>query len=919
MKVEDAGEPLTGRNIGSYQILSLLGAGGMGEVYRAHDTKLGRDVAIKVLPASFARDPERLHRFELEARILAALNHPNIGAIYGLEQIGSGSALVLELIEGPTLADRIAQGPIPLEEALSIAGQITKALQAAHERGTIHRDLKPANIKLKSDGVVKLLDFGLAKEINLVTSLRNESQDLTIASPLVTGKGVILGTPAYLSPEQARGKVMDKRSDIWQFGCVLYEMLVSRPPFGAETFSDTIASILDREPDWQSLPSATPRKIRDLIRRCLRKDQQLRLHDIGDARIAIEEAQTKSRVSRRALRAPVAVGARSSTAISGRSSTPSLKHAPVSVLIADLDNRTNDPTFSRVLEPLLKLALEGASFINAFDRSAVVRHVGVKPPESLHELAALDLAVRQGLSVVLSGSLEHRGAGFTVSLKAIQAVTGEVITTASSTAAKRDHVVSAVTKVATTVRKALGDDLSDSAQRFATQTFSATSLEAVREYAAASGAMSESKFEEALQRFAKAVQLDATFGVAHAGMALVSHNLGKLRDAEHYIKEALRHLDGMSERERYRTRAVFYRITGDYHACVKEYGELVARNSADAPARNNIALCWTFLRNLPRAVDEMRYLLDMFPNRDLYRINLALYAAYSGDFNMAETEARAIKEPSQFGLLALAFAHLLQGQLLQAAETYKRMAQLDQRAASHAESGLGDIALYEGRFSDAARIFSNGAEADLIAKDYHGAAHKFAALADVRLLRQEFHAAVDAAEKALENSQTAQIRFVVARVFVAAGLPDRARALASELGSELPVEPQAYARIIDGIAELKDGRPRDAIKMLTEAVTLLDTWIGRFDLGRAYLEAGALPQADSAFDRCIVRRGEALALFLDERPTYGCLPLAYYYQGRVREALNTSGFANSYRVYLGIRGESGEDPLVSEVRRRASI
>ena len=647
------------------------------------------------------------------------------------------------------------------------------------------------------------------------------------------------------------------------------------------------------------------------MRRCLQKDQARRLHDIADARIEIEEARAKPRVSRRAVRAPVAITA--------RSSSPSLKHAPVSVLIADLENRTNDPTLSRALEPLLKLALEGVSFINAFDRSGVGRHVGVQTPENLDERAALDLAVRHGLGVVLSGSLERQSAGFRVSLRAIQAVTGDVITTATSTAGSKDHVVSAVTKVANAVRKALGDDMSDSAQRFATQTFSATSLEVVREYAAAAQAMSESKFEEALQRFSKAVELDANFGLAHAGMAIASHNLGKPRDAENYIKEALRHLDGMTERERYRTRAVFYRITGDYQACVKEYEELISRNAADAPARNNVALCWTFLRNLPRAVEEMRQLLDILPNRELYRINLALYAAYSGDFTTGEAEARAIKEPSLFGLLALAFAQLLQGQLSQVTETYQRMAKLDRRSASYAASGLGDLALYEGRFSDAARIFSQGAEADLVAKDHHRAACKFASLAHVQLLSQETSAAITTAEKALANSHTVQIRFLVARVFLAAGLTDNARALANELGSELAVESQAYARIIEGSAELNNGRARDAIRILTEAIALLDTWIGRFDLGRACLEAGALPQADSAFDRCIARRGEALALFLDETPTYGHLPPVYYYQGRVREALNTSGFANSYRVYLGIRGASSEDPLVHEVRRRAGI
>jgi serine/threonine protein kinase len=254
----------------------------MGEVYRARDLKLGRDVAIKVLPDAVAREQERLARFEREGRMLAALNHSNIANIYGLEDTGDVRALVMELVEGPTLADRIVRGPVPPAEALSIARQIVDALDAAHERGIVHRDLKPANIKITPEGVVKVLDFGLAKAADDMAR-----PDLT-QSPTVTGMhtrdGVILGTAAYMSPEQARGSMVDKRTDIWAFGCVLYEMLVGRSLFGRNTLSDTIVAILDRDPDWTALPPDTPASVRTLIRRCLEKDQKRRLRDIGDAR-----------------------------------------------------------------------------------------------------------------------------------------------------------------------------------------------------------------------------------------------------------------------------------------------------------------------------------------------------------------------------------------------------------------------------------------------------------------------------------------------------------------------------------------------------------------------------------------------------------------------------------------------------------
>jgi tetratricopeptide (TPR) repeat protein len=277
-----------------------------------------------------------------------------------------------------------------------------------------------------------------------------------------------------------------------------------------------------------------------------------------------------------------------------------------------------------------------------------------------------------------------------------------------------------------------------------------------------------------------------------------------------------------------------------------------------------------------------------------------------------------MEEPGTFGMLARAYAHLLQGQLPEAADTYERIGKIDGLGASYRSSGLGDLALYQGRLSDAARIFAEGAAADLASKDADRAANKFAALAHIQVLRQQKREAIAAAEKALANSNAVKIRFLAARVFLDAGAVARSRAVSATLASELQAEPQAYARIIDGDAALKDGDSRLAIKTLTEANTLLDTWIGHFELGRAYLEAGAFTQADSEFDRCLKRRGEALALFLDEEPTYGYLPPVYYYQGRVRGGLNNAGFADSYRAYLEIRGESTEDPLLPDVRRRAS-
>ena len=287
-----------GTRVGVYEVISLLGAGGMGEVYRARDARLRRDVALKILPDHFASDPDRLARFEREAQVLATLTHPNIGHIYGLENTGGAPVLVLELIEAPTLADRIARGPIPVADAVEIATQIASALDAAHERGIIHRDLKPRNIKVTDDGKVKVLDFGLAKLTrpaearHYVRGLEGSlsQPDMTeMPSAALTGTNVILGTAVYMSPEQALGKAVDRRADVWALGCVLFEMVTGKRAFDGTGTPEVIAGVVHAEPEWTALPEGTPAKLVALLKRCLEKDPKQRLRDIGDARFELDQ------------------------------------------------------------------------------------------------------------------------------------------------------------------------------------------------------------------------------------------------------------------------------------------------------------------------------------------------------------------------------------------------------------------------------------------------------------------------------------------------------------------------------------------------------------------------------------------------------------------------------------------------------
>jgi Tol biopolymer transport system component len=299
-----------GDRIGPYEIIATLGSGGMGEVYRARDTKLGRDVALKILPSGSGSDPDQIVRFEREARLLAALNHPNIATLYGVEESGTMTALVMEVVDGDTLAERLARGPLPIPQVIAIARQLTDALDAAHDRGIIHRDLKPANVKITPAGIVKVLDFGLAKlEIGAVSVDYLQGAQHLSHSPTVlssgTRAGAIVGTAPYMSPEQARGLPVDKRADVWAFGCVLYEMLTGRRAFERDTVADVLVAILERDPDWSALPEHTPSSLRRLLRRCMEKEPRRRLRDMADARLEIDEASDpgETRVATSAFRA----------------------------------------------------------------------------------------------------------------------------------------------------------------------------------------------------------------------------------------------------------------------------------------------------------------------------------------------------------------------------------------------------------------------------------------------------------------------------------------------------------------------------------------------------------------------------------------------------------------------------------------
>ena len=924
-----------------YHIISLLGVGGMGAVYKAWDAELGVAVALKVVRPEIAADPvassEIERRFKRELLLARQVTHPNVVRIHDLGEVNGIKYITMPFIDGADLATILKdETKLPVDRVLRMARGMVSGLVAAHGAGVIHRDLKPANIMIGQGDEPTIMDFGIARsaggpelapKIGSAILPDKISRTAAIAASS-TLAGVIIGTVAYMAPEQARGGVVDERADIYAFGLILYDMLVGgrRSARALSAVEELQERMLTPPPPPRSIEPSIPEAIDAIIRRCLEPDPAKRFQKTVDLESALARLDVHGkplpimrRVGRRTM---LGVGALVVLLLAGtfyvtkKLSTPDKPHDPVTVVIADFENKTNDPTFDHTLEPMLKLALEGASFVSAHDRTRMRAAFGIAIPEKLDEAAARQIAIKQAAEIVLSGSIDRKGTGYEVAVKAVQPITGNVVADARGSASSKEQVLATATKLATTVRKVLGDKTSESAQLFAMKSITTTSLDALAQYATGVELQSKGKFEDARQAFLKAVEFDPKFGLGYQSLAAMSRNVGKLEDSEKYAKEALRSLDTMTERERFNVRGYYYRSVGDLRQCVSEYGKMLARYSGDTVAHNQRAVCMVGLRDMRGAVDELRQAMQILPNHVGYRANLAIFMNYAGDSAGAEREVRAMKDPPPNAMIALAFSQTLQGQLGEAAETYAKLSAPGAPRATFATAALGDLAVYEGRFTDAVRTFEQGAAADLAAKNSDTAANKFASLAYAHLVRGRKDAAVTAAEKVLASSKAIQWRFLAARVLIEAGALAPAQAVAADLASRLAAEPQAYGKILQGLIALKERDVPQAIKILTDANNVVDTWLGHFDLGRAYLEGGAFAQADSEFDLCIKRRGETLSL-LNEDPTYGQFPPVYYYQGRAREGLQTAEYAASYREYLKIRGNSTEDPLLPETRRRA--
>lgn len=921
-----------GDKVKHYEILKHIGKGGMGEVFLAKDTILGRKVAIKFLPEEMQKNPRARSRFIREAKSAAALDHPFICKIYETGEIDGKAYIVMEYVEGTTLSNKLEEGLLPLKNSLHVASEIADALEKAHEKGIIHRDLKPSNIMLTPQRHVKVMDFGLAKRI----LPEKDTKTKTLRHETITEQGTIVGTLAYMSPEQARGEPVDARSDIFSLGVILNEMISGENYFSHPSAVETLTAILrDSPPPTQIKPKKVNPLINPILRKCLAKNPEKRYQSVAELATDIQRVQTEMAAATKFLLRPLPVIAATIVflliisigiwkfVLQGKVSPQEIQREAISVLIADFQNKTGDSVFDGSLEPALGISLEGAPFISVYN-SKKARELATQIVPSSEgrldpQLAQL-ISQREGINVVVNAIIESSGDGYTIKMWALDIVTSKRISEPTQKIKTKAEVLKAADSLASELRSNLGDIPPESAEAIAKETFTTTSIEAWKAYAQAQKLDALGKEEEAIKAYLKALDNDPNFGRAYAGLAVVYYNRGEYQKAKTYYQGALERIDQMTDREKYRTRGGYYLFTQKYKKAIEEYSSLVEQFPADSAGHTNLAFAYFLGYKMSQAFEEGLRAVQLDPENLDYRFNLSWYALASGDFERAEQETRKtleIKSSYEKTYVVLALAELAQERPAEASETYRQLGTLSSYGASLATTGLADLAVYEGRLEDALAILNKGIEFDLENEWPYRAADKYLILAQTHLLQGKKALAVDAADRAVTTHKREEILFSSAQIYLRAGKEDKARNLAGKLSPKVQPIHQAYAKLIGGEMSLARGDIIGAINLFQEAQALVDTWLGRFALGRAYLEAEEFTEAYSEFELCLKRQGEAMSVFLNDLPSHRYLDTIYYYLGRAQEGLNSPAATDSYQKFLKIKEKADQGvALVEDARRR---
>ena len=600
---------------------------------------------------------------------------------------------------------------------------------------------------------------------------------------------------------------------------------------------------------------------------------------------------------------------------------PPVEIEPVSVLVADFDNQTGDPLFEGSLEQALQIGLEGASFVSSYERGAAKKIAErLRSNDRLDSEVAQLVAAREGIKLVLAGSIVPDGNRLDLAVSAIVPTSGEIIAEADVTARNKDEVLPAMGELAADLRKELGDKSVDRDELEVTETFTAMSLEAAREYDTAQQLQYNAKYEEAIEHYRAAIAHDPEFGRAYSGWAVAARSVGLIDQATEAWEKAMANLGSMTERERLRTQGMYYwGVTRNVQKAIETYETLVEKYPADHVGHNNLAVQYFLALDFDKALREGLLALNIYPNNSVTRSNYALYAMYSSDFETAAAEAEKLREIDQSffkAWLPTAMKSLSDGNLVAARAAYESMRQTGSRGASTAGLGFADLEMFAGNFGVAREILVKEIPKDADSGNRYGEAVKQLALAEALIADGENAAAIEAAGKGLELVATDATLVPAALVYLAAGEPDRARELADTLAEMLSAQSRAYAGLIRGVLAINSGENLQAIEELTAAVELADLWLVRFYLGRAYFEAGYFVEALDEFTVARDRHGEATAVFLDDLPSYRYMATLPYWQGRAQAELGMRAeAAENFNAFLSRRPAS--DPLAEDARQRS--
>ena len=896
-----------------YQIVRLIGHGGMGAVYEAQDRELDRQVAIKVIRPELASDPEIVKRFKHELLTATRVSHRNVVRIYDLGEAEGTKVISMEYLAGKDLATLVHQrGALPPLESAEIIRQICCGLEAAHNEGIVHRDLKPANIMLSAEGRVHVTDFGIAR---------------SHASGGMTQTGVMVGTLEYMSPEQAKGSPADVRSDLYAVGLIFYELLTGELAFVSDT---PLGSLYKRTqgppPDPKDRDIVVPDGLRAVLFRMLEPDPSRRYQTAAQVIKDLEAWQ--SGIGAKPGRLPITISIPrvslsrkwgiaalllfavllSVLAVYYSKSRPprATTAKAVKLLLADFQNVTGDPVFAGTLEPTMSVALEGAPFISIFSRSQARREAQqIRPAatEVTEELARL-VASREGVQVVLSGRIATAGEGYILTVKALDAVTGKVIAARETQVAGKDQVLRATAELAAYVRNQLGDSTPPSLQMTAAETFTAASLESAHEYALAQELQLAGKSTEAINHYQRSVELDPDLGRAYAGLAVAYSNLKQRTAAEENYRKAMALLDHMSERERYRTLGAYYlTYANNYPKAIETYKKLVELYPSDSAGHNNLSIAYVFTLNMPQAVESVKQALAINPGNLQHRLNLALYSMYAADFDTAAAEAQRVLHENpqyEFAYLPLAMSLLARGDEKGARRAYRQLESLGTQGRSMAATGIADLSMFRGDAADAVNTLKPAIASDLNGKLTGEMAQKYVLLAEAYLAQTRISPARDAALRAIKADSAESVVVPAALVLAETGDFRPARAQAERLAGLLPEQSRAYGLLIQAATELKQRRFSQAISNLEQSLRLRDSWLAHFWLAKVYIEAGHYAEALPEIETCEKRRGEATDLFFADTTTIRHLPEIFLWKARAQEGLGQTAAAAATREYYAM-------------------